>query len=82
MELSYNASFQPSAAEDRLDRWLDDAVEDPSQGYTREDFAEHIRTEYSTFRWLFEPMLAAAGFEIAAVEFNRSVYGAYTCIRR
>jgi hypothetical protein len=35
-------------------------LEDPSRGYTRDDFAEHLRTEFSTLRWLFEPMLAAA----------------------
>jgi ubiquinone/menaquinone biosynthesis C-methylase UbiE len=73
--------FQPSEAEERLRRWMDGAVSDPALGYTREDFAEHIRTEHSTFRWLFEPMLTAAGFEIVAVEFDRSVYAEYTCIR-
>lgn len=74
--------FQPSDADSVLDQWLDGAVEDPTQGYTREDFAEHIRAEYSTFRWLFEPMLAEAGFQIVEVNFRRAVYGHYTCIKR
>jgi hypothetical protein len=74
--------FQPSEAEERLRRWMDGAVSDPDMGYTREDFAEHIRTEHSTFRWLFEPMLAAAGFDIVTVAFDSSIYGEYTCIRR
>jgi hypothetical protein len=65
-----------------LERWLDSAVDDPVRGYTRADLAEHIRTEYSTFRWLLEPMLAAAGFEIMTADFGGSVYGAYTCRRR
>lgn len=73
--------FQPSEAEDVLDRWLDSAVADPARGYTREEFAEHIRSEHSTFRWLFEPMLAAAGFQIVTADFRRSVYGAYTCVK-
>jgi FkbM family methyltransferase len=73
--------FQPSQAEAVLRRWFDQASDDPAVGYTREDFAEHIRTEHSTFRWLFEPMLRAAGFEIATAEFDRSVYGTYTCIK-
>jgi SAM-dependent methyltransferase len=73
--------FQPSEADAVLDRWLDGAAEDPTKGYTREDFAEHIRTEYSTYRWLFDPMLAVAGFEIVESSFRRRVYGAYTCIR-
>jgi ubiquinone/menaquinone biosynthesis C-methylase UbiE len=74
--------FQPSQAEEVFGRWLDDAADDPAWGYTSADFAEHIRTEHSTFRWLLEPMLAATGFEIVTAEFRGSVYGAYTCRRR
>ena len=73
--------FQPAEAGAILDDWLDDAVQDPSRGYTREDFAEHLRTEFSTFRWLLEPMLAAVGFTIVTADFEGSIYGAYTCIR-
>jgi SAM-dependent methyltransferase len=74
--------FQLSEADQVFERWLALAVDDPALGYTRADLAEHIRTEYSTFRWLFEPMVVAAGFEIATVEFDGSVYGAYTCVKR
>ena len=74
--------FEPSQAEDVLDRWLDTPVTDPALGYTRADLAEHVRTEHSTFRWLLEPMLAAAGFEIMTADFAGAVYGAYTCVRR
>jgi len=73
--------FRPAEAEAVLDGWLDGAAEDPSRGYTREDFAEHLRTEFSTFRWLLEPMLTAAGFTIVTASFERSVYGAYTCVK-
>jgi len=51
------------------------------ESITREDFAEHLRTEFSTFRWLLEPMLTAAGFTIVTDGFEGSIYGAYTCIR-
>jgi ubiquinone/menaquinone biosynthesis C-methylase UbiE len=74
--------FQPADADDLLERWLASAADDPARGYTRGDLAEHIRTEHSTLRWLFEPMLAAAGFEILSVDFRQSVYGAYTCVKR
>jgi ubiquinone/menaquinone biosynthesis C-methylase UbiE len=74
--------FQISEAGQVFERWLSDAVDDPAVGYTRADLAEHIRTEHSTFRWLFEPMLVAAGFEIRTAEFGGSIYGAYTCIKR
>jgi ubiquinone/menaquinone biosynthesis C-methylase UbiE len=73
--------FQPAEAEAVLDGWLDGAAEDPSRGYTREDFAEHLRAEFSTFRWLLEPMLAAAGFTIVTAGFEGSIYGAYTCVK-
>ena len=74
--------FQPSQAEEVFGRWLDGAADDPAEGYTSADFAEHIRTEYSTFRWLLEPMLAVAGFEIVTADFRGPVYGAYTCRKR
>jgi ubiquinone/menaquinone biosynthesis C-methylase UbiE len=73
--------FQPAEAGAILDDWLDGAVADPERGYTREDFAEHLRTEFSTFRWLLEPMLTAAGLTIVTAAFEGSIYGAYTCIK-
>jgi len=51
-------------------------------GYTRDDLAEHIRSEHSTFRWLLETAARRTGFEIVTVEFRRRVYGAYTCVKR
>lgn len=74
--------FQPSEAAEVFERWLAGGVDDPAEGYTSADFAEHIRTEHSTFRWLFEPMLDAAGFDVETVEFRGSVYGSYTCVKR
>jgi ubiquinone/menaquinone biosynthesis C-methylase UbiE len=74
--------FAPAEADEVFDRWLDGAADDPARGYTPEDYAEHIRSEYSTFRWLLEPMLTRAGFDIVGVEFTRSVYGCYTCVKR
>lgn len=74
--------FHPSEVELEVERWLDGAASDPVEGYTREDFALHLRNEHSTFRWLFDPMLDAAGFEIVTANFQASVYGAYTCLKR
>ena len=73
--------FRPADAEGIFRAWFDHAAADPADGYTGEDYAEHIRTEFSTFRWLLEPMLAAAGFEIVTVEFERRLYGAYTSVK-
>jgi ubiquinone/menaquinone biosynthesis C-methylase UbiE len=74
--------FQPSEADRVFQRWLEGAVDDPALGYTAADYAEHVRTEHSTFRWLLEPMLAAAGFQILTADFRGSVYGAYLCRKR
>jgi ubiquinone/menaquinone biosynthesis C-methylase UbiE len=73
--------FEPGEADGILGGWLDGAATDAAEGYTREDYAEHLRSEFSTFRWLLEPMLTAAGFEIVTTEFRSSIYGAYTCVR-
>lgn len=71
----------PGEVGEVFDRWFAGAVTDPAQGYTEDDFVEHVRTEHSTFRWLFEPILTAAGFEIVDAEYVASVYAAYTCTR-
>jgi ubiquinone/menaquinone biosynthesis C-methylase UbiE len=71
--------FDPDEATQNLDAWLSGAVSDPAVGYTADELATHARNEFSTYRWLFEPMLDRAGFTVVDVEFGRSVYGAYTC---
>ena len=73
--------FGPGEAGTVFDGWLAGAGADPVAGYTAADYAEHIRTEHSTFRWLLEPMLAAAGLDIAEVSYERRLYAAYTCIK-
>jgi SAM-dependent methyltransferase len=79
LDLVYD--FGPGEADAVFRDWFAAAARDPAAGYTAADYAEHIRTEHSTFRWLLEPMLAAAGFEVAAVSYERRLYGAYTCIK-
>jgi SAM-dependent methyltransferase len=74
--------FTPADAEARIDGWVGNAATDASAGYTGDDYAEHVRTEFSTYRWLLEPLLAASGFEIADVEYGGAMFGAYTCVRR
>ena len=73
--------FRPAQAARVFQGWFEHAASDPAAGYTAEDYAEHIRTEFSTFRWLLEPLLAATGFEIVTAEFSGRLYGAYTCVR-
>jgi ubiquinone/menaquinone biosynthesis C-methylase UbiE len=74
--------FAPAEAGEVFGRWFAGAATDPAEGYTAEDYTEHIRTEHSTFRWLFEPMLEVAGFQIVESGFAASAYGTYTCVKR
>jgi SAM-dependent methyltransferase len=73
--------FGPEEAEAVFAGWFAGAAADPAEGYTAADYATHIRTEHSTFRWLLEPMLAAAGFTLADVSYTGRLYAAYTCVR-
>jgi len=74
--------FGPAEAPAVFDAWFAGAATDPAHGYTADDYAEHIRTEYGTYRWLLEPMLDAAGFDIVSVHYERRLYAAYTCLKR
>jgi len=66
-----------------IEAWLANAVSDPARGWTRAEYETHLRDEYSTFTWLFEPMLHQAGFEIRDATYAASrLYAEYTCVRR
>lgn len=74
--------FAPDEARQVFEQWFAGASTDPAAGYTADDYVEHIQTEHSTYRWLFEPMLEACGFEIVDVAYEGRVFGAYTCLKR
>jgi len=74
--------FDPADADERVEAWLAGAVTDAAVGFTADELADHVRGEFSTYSWLFEPMLARAGFDVVDREYRRAAYGAYTCIRR
>lgn len=74
--------FEPAEADSVFAEWFDRAADDELIGYTARDYAEHIRNEFSTFRWLFEPMLEHAGFEIVDCSFEARLYGSYTCLNK
>jgi ubiquinone/menaquinone biosynthesis C-methylase UbiE len=74
--------FEPRDAGARLEEWFAGAVGDPQTGYTADEFVTHVRTEFSTYRWLFEPVLEHAGFEIVACSFRNGIYATYGCTLR
>jgi len=71
--------FEPSEADEFIPAWMAGGVDDPKHGWTPDELAEHVRLEFSTYRWLFEAMLERTGFEILDVDYVRRAYGAYTC---
>jgi SAM-dependent methyltransferase len=75
-------AFEPRDAERAIETWLGNASSDPAEGWTREQLAEHVRDEHSTFIWLLEPMLARAGFEIRhRWSSDGGIYATYCCVR-
>jgi hypothetical protein len=74
--------FEPADAPARIAAWLAGAVDDPARGWTADELAEHVRIEYSTYSWLFEPLLERTGFEILERSYVRGAYGTYTCRHR
>jgi ubiquinone/menaquinone biosynthesis C-methylase UbiE len=71
--------FSPAEAPEVLEDWMAGAATDPAEGYTREDFATHVRTEFSTFSWLLEPLINRAGLRILSREVSGRIYARYVC---
>jgi SAM-dependent methyltransferase len=71
--------FGPEEIDERVAGWMAWAVDDPAVGYTAEEYATHLRTEFSTFAWLFEPMLERTGFTILDRDDVIGFYSAYLC---
>ncbi len=71
--------FSPGEASGVLEDWMAGAATDPAEGYTREDFATHVRTEFSTFSWLLEPLITRAGLRILSREVSGRIYARYVC---
>ena len=74
--------FDPTEAGPRIEAWLSGAVADPAVGWTADELADHVRSEFSTYSWLLDVLLDRAGFDVVDRSFRRGAYGAYTCIRR
>lgn len=75
-------AFAPRDAEQAIEAWLRNAADDPARGWTREQLAEHVREEHSTYTWLLEPMLERAGFQIRTRWTSEGgIYAAYCCVR-
>jgi len=75
-------AFDPPEAERFIRDWLNSGKERPDEGWTRAEFAEHLRDEHSTFNWLLEPMLERAGFDVKEANYDsRRIYAHYVCVK-
>jgi SAM-dependent methyltransferase len=76
-------SFPLKETESRIETWIAGGAPTADRGWTPEELATHVRTEFSTFDWLLEPMLERTGFEIREVEHAPiGAYAAYTCVKK
>jgi hypothetical protein len=77
-------SFEPADAERRIEAWITETMSsDVERGWTRAEFAEHVRDEHSTYTWLLEPAIERAGFDIVDASYSASaVFARYLCRRR
>jgi ubiquinone/menaquinone biosynthesis C-methylase UbiE len=73
--------FEPDQADEAIAAWFAGAVAPPTPGYTAEDLALHVRTEYSTYRFCLDALLAHTGFAVREATFRRRVYARYLCER-
>ena len=74
-------SFEPADADRAIAAWID-ATADPTTGFPRTFFEDHVRNEYSTYAWILEGILRRAGFDILEASYDpRQTYATYTCGR-
>lgn len=62
-------SFPPGEAVERIEAWAA-AVDADTTDWIRADVEDHVRDEHSTYTWLLEPLLEAAGFEITDARYS------------
>ena len=66
-------SCAPGEFADTAEGWCDWMA--ANTGYVREDVACHIREEHSTYSWILEGLIRAAGFSLERATYSRSAYG-------
>ncbi|SMF48338.1 Methyltransferase domain-containing protein [Tistlia consotensis] len=74
--------FAPAAAREGVEAWIGAVAEPEGAGFTRADFAGHVRDEHSTYDFLLEALLQRCGFEIEERWQSLGAYAAYLCRRR
>lgn len=73
--------FNPAEATERIEAWCSQGGARVDEEWSRDEFEEHIRDEHSTFRWLLEPMIHRAGFDILEVKYTAETFDAEYILR-
>jgi len=74
-------SFAPGDVARGVEDWIARVARPDGEGFTRADFATHIREEHSTFRWILEGLIERAGFRILALDSGDEAYADFRCVR-
>jgi len=72
-------SFETDEYEQRLNEWVEAVSSDRGNSFSRTDFEQHIRNEYSTFSWILEGLLQRTGFLIVEQNYLAPTYAEYLC---
>jgi ubiquinone/menaquinone biosynthesis C-methylase UbiE len=74
-------SFAPNDCARGVEDWIARVAQPEGEGFTRADFATHIREEHSTFRWILEGLIERAGFRIQKLDCTDEAYADFRCLR-
>jgi len=66
---------KPDGTDRDVEQWNDFLLK--NHGYSREEFAMHVRDEHSTFGWVMEGLIREAGYALEAADYTAPVYGTY-----
>lgn len=74
-------SFAASDCARGVEDWIARVAQPEGEGFTRADFATHVREEHSTFRWILEGLIERAGFRIQKLDCTDEAYADFCCVR-
>ena len=80
-DVVYN--FDPADAETRLEAWCSTGGPPDAEGWSRDDYEEHVRDEHSTYTWVFEALAQRAVFLVDQTELysNDGIFAKYVLRR-
>lgn len=74
-------SFAPADYAAGAEGWISRMAQAEGHGFTRADFATHVRDEHSTFAWILEGLIERTGFRIIAADKEDPAYADYLCVK-